>query len=88
MAVTKACFQGMAESALVELRDKCPDALEVYIARIGLTFRKTTPIPNAILWVGNFNREDQLATALVDVAKNGFKTEILYVKDLNELGMK
>jgi len=78
----------MTENALAELQKENLSTLEVYYARLGLTFRQGNILPTSLLWGVHVNRDDQVGAALVDIAKNGFKNEIVTSRELTELGEK
>jgi hypothetical protein len=78
----------MAETALMELQKENPNALEVYFARLGITLREGNILPSSLLWATHVNRDDQVGAALVNVAKNGYKNEMIFSRELTELGLK
>jgi hypothetical protein len=45
-------------------------------------------MPNWLLWALYAIREDQIAAALVHVARNGYQGDIVSAQDLSALGMK
>jgi hypothetical protein len=80
--------QGMAETALAKLQEEHADLLEVYYARIGLTFRATTFAPDFFLWGTAMNREDKLAASMIEIAKNGNENRIFGPRDLGQIEVK
>jgi hypothetical protein len=80
--------QGMAETALAKLQEQHADLLEVYYARIGMTFRQTTFAPDFLLWGMAMNREDKLAASMIELAKNGNENKTFGPRELGQIEIK